>query len=203
MEPFTTLVSVPTPLLRDNVDTDLIIPAPWLKTVTRKGLGAGAFETLRQRPDGSPDPTSVFNQERYAGSQILVSGKNFGCGSSREHAAWALADLGYRCVIAQSFADIFASNAFKNGILTVALEADDLARIAAEAEAGRTVRVDLQDETVTIGDGTVLRFSLDPFRRHCLLNGLDEVSLTLAEHDDAITAFEAAQRRRMPWAIAG
>ncbi len=203
MEPFTTLVSVPTPLVRDNVDTDLIIPAAYLKTVTRKGLGAGAFESLRKRADGSPDPASVFNQERYAGSQILVSGRNFGCGSSREHAAWALVDLGYRCVIAESFADIFASNAFKNGILTVTLEADGLARITAEAEAGRTVRVDLENETVTTEDGTVLRFPLDPFRRHCLLNGLDEVSLTLGEHADAIAAFEAAQRRRMPWAIAG
>ena len=203
MDPFTRLVSVPTPLMRDNVDTDLIIPAAYLKTVTRKGLGAGAFETLRRRPDGSPDPDCVFNQPRYAGSQILVSGRNFGCGSSREHAAWALGDLGYRCVIAASFADIFASNAFKNGILTVALGTDDLARVAAEAHAGRAVSVDLEDETVTIADGTVLRFALDPFRRHCLLEGLDEVSLTLGEHAEAIAAFEARQRQRMPWAIAG
>ncbi len=203
MDPFTRLVSVPTPLMRDNVDTDLIIPAAYLKTVTRKGLGAGAFESLRRRADGSPDPDCVFNQARYAGSQILVSGRNFGCGSSREHAAWALGDLGYRCVIAESFADIFASNAFKNGILTVALGTDDLARVAAEADAGRAVSVDLRDETVTIADGTVLRFTLDPFRRHCLLEGLDEVALTLGEHADAIAAFEALQRQRMPWAIAG
>ncbi|MFQ5348086.1 MAG: 3-isopropylmalate dehydratase small subunit [Rhodothalassiaceae bacterium] len=203
MEPFTTLVSVPTPLLRDNVDTDLIIPAAWLKTVSRKGLGAGAFESLRKRPDGSPDPDCVFNRPQYRGSQILVSGRNFGCGSSREHAAWALADLGYRCVIAESFADIFASNAFKNGILTITLAADDLARVAADAEAVRPVRIDLAAQTVTTADGTAIAFALDAFRRHCLLSGLDEVSLTLEKHAAAIAAYEEAARQRMPWAIGG
>ncbi|MBK5910338.1 3-isopropylmalate dehydratase small subunit [Rhodothalassium salexigens] len=199
MQPFTTLSSRPTPFVRDNVDTDLIIPAAYLKTVSREGLGRGCFETVRYDAEGQPRADSVFDQPAYAGSQILVGGDNFGCGSSREHAVWALADLGFRCVIAESFADIFASNCFKNGVLTVRLDRDAVTALAAEGEAGRAIAVDLDAQTVTTEDGTAHRFEIDPFRKHCLIEGLDEVALTLDRYGDEIAAFEAADRLRRPW----
>ncbi|GER08732.1 3-isopropylmalate dehydratase small subunit [Iodidimonas muriae] len=203
MEPFQRVTSIPTPFLRDNVDTDVIIPAEWLKTVSRSGLAKGAFSSIRTLENGDPDPESVFNQPAYKDSQILVAGDNFGCGSSREHAAWALADLGYRCVIAPDFADIFASNAFKNGILTISLDADIVAELAAEGEAGRALVVDLDAQTVTRADGQCHPFTLDPFRRRCLLEGLDEVGLTLQNHGPAIAAFEERQKLEMPWLYRG
>ncbi len=199
MQAFRSVTSIPVPLLRDNIDTDIIIPARYLKTVSRKGLGEGAFHSLRFREDGTPDPACPFNQERFRASAILVAGDNFGCGSSREHAAWALADLGIRAVIAESFADIFDSNAFKNGILTVALARAAIERIAAEGEAGREIEVSLEDRRVRLSDGTAYAFEIDPFRRRCLLEGLDEVALTLARHGEAIADFEAGQRERAPW----
>ncbi|RMF11932.1 MAG: 3-isopropylmalate dehydratase small subunit [Alphaproteobacteria bacterium] len=199
MQAFTNVTAIPIPLVRDNIDTDIIIPARYLKTVSRKGLGEGAFYTLRHRDDGIPDPASPFNQARFKDSAILVAGDNFGCGSSREHAAWALVDLGIRVVIAESFADIFDSNAFKNGILTVTLPRPAISRIAAEGEAGRAVEVSLEECRVRLADGTTYGFEIDPFRRRCLLEGLDEVALTLAEHGEAIAAFEAEQRERAPW----
>lgn len=199
IEPFTTLESVPTPLLRDNIDTDVIIPGSYLKTVSRQGLGEGCFHSLRFRADGGPDPDSVFADPRYQGARILLAGANFGCGSSREHAAWALLDMGYRAVIAPGFADIFESNAGKNGILTVRLDAVALQALADDAAAGRAIRIDLAAQTVTDASGAAHRFEIDPFRKRCLLEGLDEIALTLSEHADAIAAFEAVQKRDLPW----
>lgn len=199
MEPFRRVTAVPIPLLRDNIDTDIIMPARYLKTVTRAGLGRHAFESWRLGPDGAPDPACPLNDPRYRDSAILVAGRNFGCGSSREHAVWGLVDLGIRVVIAESFADIFASNAVRNGLLTVELGRPDLARVAAEGEAGRAVTVDLEACRILLADGTRIAFAVDPFRRRCLLEGLDEVALTLTQHADAIRAFEARQRAAAPW----
>ena len=179
MNAFKRLKSIPTPFCHDNIDTDAIIPAEYLKTISRQGLGKGLFANLRYRDDKSMDRDCVFNDPNFASSRILIAGDNFGCGSSREHAAWALVDRGYICIIAESFADIFASNAFKNGILTIALPRDQVIRLAAEGEAGRFLVVDLEKMTVTMADGTTFTFELDAFRRSCLLNGLDEVGLTL------------------------
>ncbi len=199
MKPFRRVTSIPIPVLRDNIDTDIIMPARYLKTVTRAGLGKHAFENWRRRPDGSPDPAFALNDPRYEDAAILVAGRNFGCGSSREHAVWGLVDLGIRVVIAESFADIFASNAVKNGLLTVELPRSDLRRIAAEGEAGRMTTVDLETCRIVLADGAQIAFTVDPFRRRCLLEGLDEVTLTLTRHAEAIRAFEARQRAAAPW----
>ena len=207
MEKFTQLTAVATPFPRANIDTDVIIPARYLKTVKRTGLGAGAFHALRYRDDGSLDPDVIFNRPPYDTAQILIAGANFGCGSSREHAAWALRDLGYRCIIAPSFADIFASNCFKNAILTIELPDADVARLIDDAERGAerganaTVTVDLEAQTVSGPDGGTIGFDIDPFRKHCLLNGLDEIALTLRS-DDAIAAFEQRDRLSQPWLYA-
>ena len=166
-----------------NVDTDVIIPARWLKTITREGLGEGAFETVRAK-DGN-----VFDDPRYAGAPILIAGDNFGCGSSREHAAWALLDMGITAVIAPSFSDIFSGNAFKNGILTVALPQAQIDRLLEVAETDE-IAIDLEHCTVTTPFQDRFTFEIDPFRRHCLLEGLDEVGLTM-ERQDAISAYEA------------
>lgn len=171
------------PLGRANVDTDLIIPARHLKTLVRDGLGAHAFEALRD------DPGNVFDDPRFAGAPILVAGDNFGCGSSREHAAWALLDLGIRAVIAPGFSDIFAGNAFKNGIVTVALAPDEVDRVLAAAAAGQSLAVDLQSQQVSTETGEIFTFALDDFRRQCLLLGLDEIGLTL-ESEAEIASYE-------------
>ena len=178
-----------------NVDTDVIIPAHWLKTTTREGLGRGAFETVRAHGD------SVFDDPAFAGAPILIAGDNFGCGSSREHAAWALLDMGIRAVIAPSFSDIFASNAFKNGVLTVALSQDEVDRLI---EVARTdpVAVDIESQTVTTPFQDRFTFEIDPFRKRCLMEGLDEIGLTLAR-DTAISDYEARQARDMPWFAQG
>ena len=170
------------PLGVSNVDTDVIIPAHWLKTITREGLGKGAFETLRA------EPGNVFDDPEFASAPILIAGDNFGCGSSREHAAWALADMGIAAVIAPSFSDIFSGNAFKNGILAVALPQDAVDRLL---EVARTdpITVDLDSQTVTTPFQDRFRFDIDPFRKHCLANGLDEIGLTL-ESETAITRYE-------------
>ena len=178
-----------------NVDTDVIIPARWLKTVTREGLGAGAFETVREKPG------NVFDDPEYAGAPILIAGDNFGCGSSREHAAWALLDMGIRAVIAPSFSDIFASNAFKNGILTVALPQEQVDRLL-EVARTQPLHIDLEAQSVTTPMQDRFRFEIDPFRKHCLLEGLDEVGLTL-ERSDAITNYEQRQRGDAPWLAKG
>ncbi|WP_375272016.1 3-isopropylmalate dehydratase small subunit [Sphingomonas sp.] len=191
MEPVTRVAGGAYPWGQKNVDTDVIIPAHWLKTIKRSGLGRGAFETVREQPG------NIFDDPRYAGSPILIAGDNFGCGSSREHAAWALADMGVRAVIAPSFSDIFSGNAFKNGIVTVVLPQDAVDRLLAVAE-DQPITVDLETMTVTTPFQDRFAFDLDPFRRRCLMEGLDEVGLTLAK-DTVISNFEEAMQRQRPW----
>jgi 3-isopropylmalate dehydratase small subunit len=191
MQAFTTLTGVAVPFGAKNVDTDVIIPARFLKTVARTGLGKGAFAALRE------DPDNVFDQPRYRGAPILIAGDNFGCGSSREHAPWALADMGFRVVIAPSFADIFAGNAFKNGMLLVALpqaQVDRLLEVAADQE----LTVDLENQVVTTPFQDRFTFKIDPFHKHCLMNGLDEIGLTTQMGGD-IAAYEARIERERPW----
>jgi len=179
------------PLGLKNVDTDVIIPAHYLKTITRKGLGRGAFETIRAQPG------NVFDDPEYRGANILVAGDNFGCGSSREHAAWALDDMGVEAVIAPSFSDIFSSNAFKNGILAVVLPQEAVDRLL---EVGKThpISIDLEHQSVTTPFQDRFTFEIDAFRKHCLLNGLDEIGMTLAR-DQAITAFETSMAAERSW----
>ena len=174
-----------------NIDTDVIIPAHWLKTTTREGLGRGAFETVRAQPG------NIFDDPRYSGSPVLIAGENFGCGSSREHAAWALGDMGIKAVIAPSFSDIFSGNAFKNGIVPVVLPQEAIDRLVAAAADGE-VTVDLETMTVTTSYQDRFVFELDAFRRDCLMQGLDEIGLTLAQ-DTAISKFESADRANRPW----
>jgi 3-isopropylmalate/(R)-2-methylmalate dehydratase small subunit len=195
MEPVTTIDGRAYPFGQKNVDTDVIIPSHWLKTITREGLGRGAFETLRK------DPDTVFDNAEFAGSPILVAGDNFGCGSSREHAAWALLDMGVRAVIAPSFSDIFSSNAFKNGILTVALPQDAVDRLIEVAKT-EPIHIDLDSQTVTTPFQDRFAFEIDPFRKNCLLHGLDEVGLTLAR-SDAIGVFEDQVRAARPFLATG
>jgi len=197
MTPFTTLTAVVAPLNMANVDTDKIIPARFLKTIKRSGLGVHLFDTLRYNADGSEKPDFVLNQAKYRQAEILVAGENFGCGSSREHAPWALLDFGIRCVIAPSFADIFHGNCFKNGILPIALPVEICEQLMADAALGQNARitVDLAAQEVIRPDGTRIPFQVDAFRKHCLLNGLDDIGLTL-EHGAAIDAFEA---KRAVW----
>jgi 3-isopropylmalate/(R)-2-methylmalate dehydratase small subunit len=201
MQPFTTLTGIAAPLPLVNVDTDKIIPARHLKTIKRTGLGVHLFETLRYHDDGSERSEFVLNRERYRAASILIAGENFGCGSSREHAPWALLDFGIRAVIAPSFADIFFNNCFKNGILPVVLPQDQveiLQREASEAE-DPTFTVDLEIQEVRRPTGNqVFTFAVDPFRKHCLLNGLDDVGLTM-QKARRIDDFEAAQRASQPW----
>lgn len=178
-----------------NVDTDVIIPAHWLKTITRDGLGKGAFETLRK------DPDNLFDSAEFSGSPILIAGDNFGCGSSREHAAWALLDLGIKAVIAPSFSDIFSGNAFKNGILTVVLPQEAIDRLM-EVASTDPVHIDLENQVVTTPFQDRFPFEIDPFRKHCLLEGLDEVGLTMAR-DTAITSYENKARAELPWLSKG
>lgn len=195
MEPVSQIDGRAIPFGRKNVDTDIIIPAHWLKTISREGLGRGAFEALRQ------DPDNLFDSAEFAGSPILIAGDNFGCGSSREHAAWALLDLGIKAVIAPSFSDIFSGNAFKNGILTVVLPQEQVDRLLEVAKTD-PVHIDLESQTVTTPFQDRFRFEIDPFRKHCLLNGLDEVGLTLAR-DSAISAFEGTVRTERPFLAQG
>jgi 3-isopropylmalate dehydratase, small subunit len=179
------------PFGRKNVDTDVIIPAHWLKTVTREGLGRGAFEAVKK------EPGSVFTDAEYEGAPILIAGDNFGCGSSREHAAWALLDMGVTCVIAPSFSDIFSGNAFKNGILTVALPQDAIDRLMEVAKTD-PIDIDLDTQTVTTPFQDRFAFDIDAFRKHCLLNGLDEVGLTMAQ-GETIARHEARAKSEMPF----
>ena len=191
MQPVSTVQGRAIPYGAKNVDTDVIIPAAWLKTISREGLGKGAFETIRAQ-DGN-----VFDRPEFAAAPILIAGDNFGCGSSREHAAWALLDLGITVVIAPSFSDIFAGNAFKNGILTVALPQEQIDRLMEVAESD-PITVDLETQTVTTPFQDRFTFEVDPFRKHCLSEGLDEVGLTL-ERDSAISRFERHRANSMPW----
>lgn len=178
-----------------NVDTDVIIPAHWLKTITRDGLGRGAFESLRK------DPDNLFDSAEFSGSPILIAGDNFGCGSSREHAAWALLDLGIKAVIAPSFSDIFSGNAFKNGILTVVLPQEAVDRLLEVAKTD-PIHIDLESQVVTTPFQDRFEFQIDPFRKHCLLEGLDEVGLTMAR-DTQISTYENEARATLPWLAKG
>jgi len=200
MEPFTTLTAVAAPLPMINVDTDMIIPKDYLKTIKRTGLGRGLFAEISKRNDGTPDPDFALNQPAYETAQILVAGDNFGCGSSREHAPWALLDRGIRCVISTSFADIFYQNCFKNGLLPVKVSEDELARLMAHAERGAnaTLTVDLPAQTISGMDGEPIRFEIDAWLKHCLVNGLDEIALTM-QKGDAVATHEAKVAEARPW----
>ncbi|HEY2861714.1 MAG TPA: 3-isopropylmalate dehydratase small subunit [Terracidiphilus sp.] len=191
MQGFKTLASLAAPLDRTNVDTDQIIPKQFLKRIERTGYGDFLFFDWRQTPEGNPVPDFVLNDPRFDGAQILIAGKNFGCGSSREHAAWALSDYGFRCVIAPTFADIFFSNAGKNGILLVKLSEEQVAELLYKAQTipEYELNVSLEDQTVSDGEGFSATFEVDPFRRYCLLEGLDDIGLTL-RHIDALDKYE-------------
>src|SRR5919109_1044580 len=201
MEKFTTLEGVAAPLNIINVDTDMIIPKQYLKTIKRTGLGKGLFSEQRYKDDGSENPDFVLNKPAYRKAEILVAGDNFGCGSSREHAPWALLDFGIRCVISTSFADIFYNNSFKNGILPIIVSPDDLKKLMDDAERGAnaTITIDLPKQEIRGPDGGCIKFDIDPFRKRCLLEGLDNIGLTL-EKGDAIEAFEARSKHERPWA---
>ena len=200
MEPFTTLTGLVAPLDQINVDTDQIIPKQFLKTIKRTGLREGLFFDWKKQQDGSPDPDFFLNQPRYQSASILLTRDNFGCGSSREHAPWALLDQGFRCVIAPSFADIFYNNCFQNGILPVVLKADEVLALLKHALAteGYRLTVDLATQTVTTPDKTAYRFEIDPFRKDCLYRGLDSIGLTL-QHEQAISAYETRRKTDAPW----
>ncbi len=200
MEPFKTLTGIAAPLPLINVDTDMIIPKQFLKTIKRSGLGVNLFDEMRYAQDGSEIPDFVLNRPAYREASILIAGDNFGCGSSREHAPWALLDFGIRCVVAPGFADIFYNNCFKNGILPIVLPQEEVDLLMADAENGANARmtVDLEAQTVTRPDGSVIPFEVDPFRKHCLLNGLDDIGLTL-EKVASIDAFEKKAAQERPW----
>ncbi|WP_111558514.1 3-isopropylmalate dehydratase small subunit [Paracoccus sediminilitoris] len=200
MDKFTTLTGIAAPMPLVNVDTDMIIPKQFLKTIKRSGLGVNLFDEMRYDRDGNEIPDFVLNQPAYRDAEILIAGDNFGCGSSREHAPWALLDFGIRCVISTSFADIFFNNCFKNGILPVALPQDAVDALMADAGKGANARVtvDLESQTVTSPDGTVYHFEVDAFRKHCLLNGLDDIGLTM-EKAAAIDTFEDQMAQARPW----
>ncbi|MCH7635007.1 MAG: 3-isopropylmalate dehydratase small subunit [Proteobacteria bacterium] len=203
MEKFTELTGIAVPFPMINVDTDTIIPSRWLKTIKRTGLGVGLFEALRYDDDGSEVPDFVLNKPPYRDAKILVAGANFGCGSSREHAIWALLDFGIRCVIAPILADIFATNAAKNGVLIIKLPQGEVDKLMADAERGENGRltIDLEAEEISRPDGETIAFEIDPFVKHCLLNGLDDIALTLAKAD-AIDSFEDEQKVSQPWLYA-
>jgi 3-isopropylmalate/(R)-2-methylmalate dehydratase small subunit len=200
MDKFTTLTGVAAPLPIINVDTDKIIPKQHLKTVERTGLGKALFEELRYKDDGSENPDFVLNQPAYRHSKILVAGENFGCGSSREHAPWALMDFGIKCVIASSFADIFYNNSFKNGMLLIKLPQAVVNELMDDAKKGANARltVDLASQTITRPDGGTVKFDIDPFLKDCLLNGLDDIGLTLKK-ESKIAAYEQKQHLSQPW----
>lgn len=211
MEKFTRMTGLVAPLDRANVDTDLIIPKQFLKSIKRTGFGPNVFDELRYLDEGQPgqdcstrpvNPEFVLNQPRYAGAQVLMARDNFGCGSSREHAPWALKDFGFRAVIAPSFADIFYNNSFKNGLLLIRLDADVVDRLFRETEAqeGYALDIDLSAQRVTTPSGEAFSFDIDPFRKHCLEEGLDDIGITL-QHADAIRAFEARYHQQSPWLV--
>jgi len=200
MDRFTTLTGVAAPLPMINIDTDKIIPKQYLKTIARTGLGKALFDELRYNPDGSEKPDFVLNQPAYRKAQILIAGENFGCGSSREHAPWALLDFGIRAVIAPSFADIFHTNCLKNGVLPIALPAGICAQLMDDARKGANARItiDLDKQTVTRPDGQTVHFEIDAFQKNCLLQGLDEIGLTLKKHQ-AISGYEDKRKKSQPW----
>ena len=201
MEKFTKLTGVAAPLPIVHIDTDMIIPKQYLKTIARTGLGKGLFSEMRYKEDGSENPDFVLNQPAYRKAQILVAEDNFGCGSSREHAPWALLDFGVRCVISTSFADIFYNNCFKNGILPIKVSREDLAKLMDDASRGSnaTLTVDLEAQEIRGPDGGVVKFDIDAFRKHCLIEGLDDIGLTMVKADK-IASFEKKDSAARPWA---
>jgi 3-isopropylmalate/(R)-2-methylmalate dehydratase small subunit len=201
MQKFTTLTGIAAPMPLVNIDTDMIIPKQFLKTIARTGLGKNLFDEMRYTLDGAEIPEFVLNQPAYRKAEILVAGDNFGCGSSREHAPWALLDFGIRCVISTSFADIFFNNCFKNGILPIVLPQEAVDHLMDDARKGANARiaVDLAAQTVTASDGTTFGFEVDAFKKHCLINGLDDIGLTL-EKAASIDSYEAKAATLRPWA---
>ncbi len=201
MQKFTKLTGVAAPLPIVNIDTDMIIPKDYLKTIKRTGLGVGLFAEMRYNEDGTENPNFVLNKAAYRKAEILVAGDNFGCGSSREHAPWALLDFGIRCIISTSFADIFYNNSFKNGILPITVSQEDLDKLMDDASRGSnaTLSVDLETLEIRGPDGGVIKFELDEFKRHCLLNGLDDIGLTM-ERAPMIDAYEKRAAVNRPWA---
>ncbi len=197
MDKFTVLEGVAAPLKVINVDTDMIIPKQYLKTIKRTGLGTGLFAEKRYLDDGKPNPDFVLNKPAYKDTKILVAGDNFGCGSSREHAPWALLDYGIRCIISTSFGDIFYNNSFKNGVLPIVLPQAQIDALMKYAETGREINIDLDQQTVVAGND-VYSFEIDPFRKHCMLNGLDDIGLTL-EKKTFIADYEDKMRTAKPW----
>ena len=200
MDKFNTLIGIAAPMPLVNIDTDMIIPKQFLKTIKRSGLGVNLFDEMRYDRQGNEIPDFVLNQEAYSQAEILVAGENFGCGSSREHAPWAIKDFGIRCVIAPSFADIFYNNCFKNGILPIALPPETVDVLMKDAEKGANARmtVDLEAQTVTTSDGEVFGFEVDAFKKHCLMEGLDDIGLTMAKAD-SIDSYEAIASQARPW----
>ena len=200
MDKFTRLEGVAAPLKMINVDTDMIIPKNYLKTIKRTGLGKGLFAEKRYNDDGSENPDFVLNKPAYRNAKIIVADDNFGCGSSREHAPWALLDFGIRCVISTSFGDIFYNNCFKNGILPIKVSPEDLEKLFDDAERGAnaTLSIDLEKQEIRGPDGGMVKFEIDPFRKHCLLNGLDDIGLTMVKKDQ-IDAFEDKAEAARPW----
>jgi len=200
MEKFEKLTGIAAPLPLVNVDTDMIIPKQFLKTIKREGLGVNLFDEMRYDENGNEKPGFVLNQPAWREAQILVAGDNFGCGSSREHAPWAIKDFGIRCVIAPGFADIFFNNCFKNGILPIVLPQEKVDILMKDAEKGANARmsVDLENQVITTSDGEEIAFEVDPFRKHCLLEGLDDIGLTL-EKATAIDGFESRMAQERPW----
>ncbi|GED44439.1 3-isopropylmalate dehydratase small subunit [Vreelandella aquamarina] len=209
MKKFERFEGIVAPLDRANVDTDLIIPKQFLKSIKRTGFGVNLFDELRYLDEGQPgqdcsqrplNPDFILNQPRYQGAEVLLARRNFGCGSSREHAPWALEDFGFKVVIAPSFADIFYNNAFKNGILLITLAEEEVDRLFAEVEAneGYQLDIDLEHQRVITPSGEILEFEVDAFRKHCLLNGLDDIGITLQD-EDAIRSFEEKHRQQRPW----
>ncbi len=201
MEKFTTLTGVAAALPIVNIDTDMIIPKQYLKTIKRTGLGTGLFSEMRYNEDGSDNTDFVLNKPAYKGAKILVAGDNFGCGSSREHAPWALLDFGIRCVISTSFADIFYNNCFKNGILPIKVTPEQLEDLMDDASRGAnsTLTIDLEAQEIKGPDGGTITFEIDPFRKHCMLEGLDDIGLTMKKADE-ISAFESKNAEVRPWA---
>jgi len=201
MDSFTKLTGVAAPMKIRNIDTDMIIPKQYLKTIKRTGLGSGLFSEMRFNEDGSENPDFVLNKPAYRDAKIIVAEDNFGCGSSREHAPWALMDFGVRCVISTSFADIFFNNCFQNGVLPIRVSREDLDKLMEDAERGAnaTMTIDLEAQEIQGPDGGVVKFDIDAFRKHCMLNGLDGVGLTM-QKDKGIAAFEGALAKSRPWA---
>ena len=201
MEKFTVLEGVAAPLRQINIDTDMVIPKQYLKTIKRTGLGKGLFSEQRYKDDGSENPDFVLNKPAYRNAKVIVAGDNFGCGSSREHAPWALADYGIRCVISTSFGDIFYNNCFKNGLLPIRVSPEDLEKLFDDADRGAnsTLTVDLEKQEIRGPDGGVVKFEIDAFRKHCLLNGLDDIGLT-QQKQGKIAGYEQKAHEARPWA---